>query len=778
MQRQRCRYRRLTLELVASSACALIATPVMAGGWVTYTNETSVRLASSAGLGSADVEEKDYAFGDVDHDGDNDLVSVRKQPWTTAGGRPNVLFMNQGGVLTDQTSIYVPGFLDATNDRDVQLVDVNNDTWLDIVTAAACNTGNCGTASQSRLYLNLGDGGNGTWDGFGSATVLFTGNNYCHVAAGDVTGDNYVDLYFASYEDTLEDHMLINGGPGNPGSFSNGDNRLTAAMRASDFGTSVWIVDMNGDGRNDIVKSENGPAEIFNNNPTNQGFFNILDPIYSAAAYHTSVGDLNNDGKLDIVVSDDGIDRALVNTGNGADGMANFSQVTLPGSTNGFGGNSYIVDLDGDDWRDVVIADVDVDELGCTRVSDILHNVSGTLVADQANIPTATLTGVHDFAIFDINGDGLLDIVVGKCSGTQVWINAPPVELAFTYPDGLPDMVPPSQETDFAITMIASGDTIVPGSERIFISINDGPFNQSLLTHDGGNDYTGTLPSAQCADKLEFYVSAQLSGGLTLTDPAGAPASSYAALAAEGTTLVLEESMETAVGGAVAGWTVTSDPSLTGGEWEAVVPIVTIFNTEVANPAQDATPGGTIAYVTQNPSGAGQPAPNSDIDGGPTYLTSPTLDLEGTDAFVSFAYWVFNNGIGNHDTLVVQLSNDNGASWTQVVSLEDTEGSWSTEGFLVGSYVPPTAQVRVRFVASDNPNDSVAEMAVDDFTVSELSCGGCTHDLDSSGDVGVTDLLDLLGAWGTNPGGPPDFDADGDVGVTDLLALLGAWGPC
>lgn len=51
----------------------------------------------------------------------------------------------------------------------------------------------------------------------------------------------------------------------------------------------------------------------------------------------------------------------------------------------------------------------------------------------------------------------------------------------------------------------------------------------------------------------------------------------------------------------------------------------------------------------------------------------------------------------------------------------------------------------------------------------------CDADLDRSGDVGITDLLGLLGAWGTNPGGPPDFDGGG-VGVTDLLNLLGSWG--
>ena len=50
--------------------------------------------------------------------------------------------------------------------------------------------------------------------------------------------------------------------------------------------------------------------------------------------------------------------------------------------------------------------------------------------------------------------------------------------------------------------------------------------------------------------------------------------------------------------------------------------------------------------------------------------------------------------------------------------------------------------------------------------------------LDRGDTVGILDLLALLAAWGTDPGGPPDFDVDGTVGILDLLALLANWGPC
>ena len=57
----------------------------------------------------------------------------------------------------------------------------------------------------------------------------------------------------------------------------------------------------------------------------------------------------------------------------------------------------------------------------------------------------------------------------------------------------------------------------------------------------------------------------------------------------------------------------------------------------------------------------------------------------------------------------------------------------------------------------------------------------CPWDLDGSCDVGVSDFLDLLGAWGPCPptgGCPADFDNSGDVGVSDFLELLANWGSC
>lgn len=55
----------------------------------------------------------------------------------------------------------------------------------------------------------------------------------------------------------------------------------------------------------------------------------------------------------------------------------------------------------------------------------------------------------------------------------------------------------------------------------------------------------------------------------------------------------------------------------------------------------------------------------------------------------------------------------------------------------------------------------------------------CTADVTGDDEVNVSDLLDLLAAWGfcTAPC-PEDINGSGTVNVTDLLDLLAGWGPC
>ena len=92
------------------------------------------------------------------------------------------------------------------------------------------------------------------------------------------------------------------------------------------------------------MKSQAGPMTTIQNDGT--GFFDTWETTYTGAAYFFNTFDLNNDGMRDYYIPDDAIDRYGINTGNGPDGHADYVEYTAASSTDGFGSNSLITDMD------------------------------------------------------------------------------------------------------------------------------------------------------------------------------------------------------------------------------------------------------------------------------------------------------------------------------------------------------------------------------------------------------------------------------------------------
>ena len=786
-----------THAVVRMAAVGLLT--VSAGGqWAVSYVEDPSRIDPAA---ATDQEEKDYAWGDLDRDGDIDLVVVRKQPWTTTGRRANMLLMNENGVLTDRTAEYASasdvagdqGFLTPTNDRDVVLADVDGDGWLDIITAVTQTDNDEKHLSHPRVYMNLGEIG-GIWQGFEYQDARIpqlhatAGPRFAGISAGDLTGDGRPELFFSDYDKgggqifDFNDRLLVNDGNG----FFTDETFLRLNlpdMYISSFGISSNIEDMNGDGFNDIVRlTSNGPYHIgiIYNDPLNEGFFTQYEEVYTQLAYHSQVGDLDGNGKLDIIAVDATIDKYLLNQGNDPQGLADFETISFPPQTaTVHAGDIVVEDLDQDGYNDVIIADVGVDFRGCDDRAFVMHNLGpaspGSFQEEVDEIiPYSRLTGVHDVAVFDIDGDGQLDIVLGRCTGTDVWMGQPHFTMGFSYPAGLPDFVDAGMPATVMVQLNPVGGAVVPGSPTLYLSTNGGPFVATVLTDLGGDLYQAMIAGVECADRLGFYVTAELSGGLVFSDPESAPADTYTAVVTSTPTVLVADAIE----GEVSDWTIVNDPSLTSGGWEQASPNATLYGGDVAAPGADATPApGTMAFVTGNgpPGGA---AASFDVDGGPTYLVSPIVDLDGSESVVRYARWAFTAD-GVPDALSIEVSDDGGGSWVLVETVSDTGGVWETAQFLVGDYVTPTSQLRVRFGVCDCPNDSVTEAGIDDFEVTALcSAADCIGDIDNDGNVGISDFLDLLAAWGPNPGHPADFDGDDVVGINDFLDLLANWGPC
>ena len=242
--------------------------------------------------------------------------------------------------------------------------------------------------------------------------------------------------------------------------------------------------------------------------------------------------------------------------------------------------------------------------------------------------------------------------------------------------------------------------------------------------------------------------------------------------------IIVEDDME-----AETGWVVGAPgDDATTGIWTRVDP-----NGTPAQPEDDHTPDpGTMCFVT----GQGKPGGGigeNDVDDGHTTLTSPVLDLVGKGgAIISYWRW-YSNDQGNSpnaDIFVIDISNDNGSTWTNVETIgpagPETAGGWFQHSFRVSDFVEPTSEVRLRFIAADEGDGSIVEAAVDDFAVSTVVCDMPVFgDLDGDGHVGASDLLILLVNWGPCADCdtcPADLDGDCSVGATDLLLLLVNWG--
>lgn len=426
--------RSIRLHLAAALLIAtFFATNLAAQDWVTFADESSTRISADVSLGTEDPEEKDIFAADVDRDGDLDMLVARKRPFSTPGGRANVLFMNELGVMVDRTATLAPDFLDVTDTRDVVLVDVDGDGWGDIVTVTTFS-------EQPRIHMNLGrDAGTNAWLGFdydpmdARLPTFSPAPQFCAVAFGDVDGTNGPDLFFVDYDNTLEDRLLMNDGSG----FFTDETatRMTAAMSESVFGTDAHILDLNNDTHLDILKNSasgstglSADVRILYNDGT--GNFDFQDAIYDDAPYMIEPADMDGNGRQDIYVVDDLQDSILFNTGNDLSNHAVFSQsfVTSSPNTEGFGGNTKIADLDADGKLDILVADVDTDLPGCDRRMVALRG-QGTLpnisYTDPFNGASRSWlhTGVFDLEMMDIDKDGNLDIWLGTCDGNVIQIN-------------------------------------------------------------------------------------------------------------------------------------------------------------------------------------------------------------------------------------------------------------------------------------------------------------------------------------------------------------------
>ena len=226
------------------------------------------------------------------------------------------------------------------------------------------------------------------------------------------------------------------------------------------------------------------------------------------------------------------------------------------------------------------------------------------------------------------------------------------------------------------------------------------------------DEFAGHIASiAGNSTEVEYYVSAADLLGNSRVSPLGAPVNLYAFDVA-----YLHDALESGS----AGWTVgAAGDGATTGVWERVDPIGT-----TAQPEDDSTPApGVYCWVTGQCSGSlciPCALGCNDIDGGVTTLLSPVYDLSGAStARIKYDRWYSNNTGAEPDAdfWVVDVSNDGGASWTNVENTSVSAATWTTVSVDIDALFGTPGQVKLRFRASDLAGGSVVEAAVDEVRV-------------------------------------------------------------